>query len=83
LSYPQADGSAGQLLKTDGSGQLGFVSAGSSLGNSLSLTGGSGWTISVDGSNQLVFSYGGSAVAKIASNGAITSVDDVTAFGSI
>ena len=83
LSYPQADGTAGQLLKTDGSGQLSFVSAGSSLGNSLSLTGGSGWTISVDGSNQLVFSYGGSAVAKIASNGAITSVDDVTAFGSI
>jgi len=83
LSHPQADGTAGQLLKTDGSGQLSFVSAGSSLGNTLNLTGGSGWTISVDGSNQLVFSYGGSAVAKIASNGAITSVDDVTAFGSI
>ena len=70
-------------MKTDGSGQLSFVSAGSSFGSTLSLTGGSGWTISVDGNNNLVFSYGGSAVAKIASNGAITSVDDVTAYGSI
>ena len=83
LSYPQADGSAGQLLKTDGSGQLSFVSAGSSFGNTLSLTGGSGWTISVDGSNNLVFSYGGSAVAKVATSGAITSINDVTAYGSI
>ena len=83
LSYPQADGSVGQLLKTDGSGQLAFVSAGSSFGNTLSLTGGSGWTISVDGSNNLVFSYGGSAVAKVATTGAITSINDVTAYGSI
>ena len=83
LSYPQADGSAGQLLKTDGSGQLAFVSAGSSFGNTLSLTGGSGWTISVDGNNNLVFSYGGSAKAKVATTGAITSVNDVTAYGSI
>jgi hypothetical protein len=83
LSYPQADGSAGQLLKTDGSGQLAFVSAGSSFGNTLSLTGGSGWTISVDGSNNLVFSYGGSAKAKVATTGAITTVNDVTAYGSI
>jgi len=83
LSYPQADGSAGQLLKTDGSGQLAFVSAGSSFGNTLSLTGGSGWTISVDGNNNLVFSYGGSAKAKVATTGAITSINDVTAYGSI
>jgi len=83
LSYPQADGTADQLLKTDGSGQLAFVSAGSSFGNTLSLTGGSGWTISVDGSNNLVFSYGGSARARIHTSGAITSINDVTAYGSI
>lgn len=34
-------------------------------------------------SNNLVFSYGGTAVAKIASDGAITSVDNLTAFGTI
>ena len=34
-------------------------------------------------SNNLVFSYGGTAVAKIASDGAITSADNLTAFGTI
>lgn len=34
-------------------------------------------------SNDLVFSYGGTAVAKIASDGAITSANDVTAFGTV
>ena len=83
LSYPAADGTASQFIKTDGAGNLSFASASSSLGNSLSLSGGSGWTISVDGSNNLVFSYGGSTVAKIATNGAITSEDDITAFGTV
>ena len=34
-------------------------------------------------SNNLVFSYGGTAVAKIASDGAITSENDITAFGTV
>jgi len=83
LSYPAADGTANQFIRTDGAGNLTFASASSSLGNSLSLSGGSGWTISVDGSNNLVFSYGGSTVAKIATNGAFTSEDDITAFGTV
>lgn len=83
LSYPAADGTASQFIKTDGAGNLSFASASSSLGSSLSLTGGSGWTISVDGSNNLVFSYGGSTVAKVATNGAITSEGDITAFGTV
>ena len=83
LSYPAADGTASQVMVTDGAGNLSFASASSSLGNSLSLTGGAGWTIGVDGSNNLVFSYGGSTVAKIATNGAFTSEDDITAFGTV
>jgi microcystin-dependent protein len=31
LKYPQADGTAGQFLKTDGSGQLAFATVGSSI----------------------------------------------------
>lgn len=83
LSYPDADGTASQFIKTDGAGNLSFASASANLGNSLSLSGGSGWTISVDGSNNLVFTYGGSTVAKVATNGAITSEDDITAFGTV
>jgi hypothetical protein len=40
------------------------------------------WTISVSGTS-LIFSYNGTAVAKIESNGHITSVHDVTAYGTI
>ena len=61
-------------LKSIGSTNQGGVTLGD---------GASDWTITVDGSNNLVFSYGGTAVAKIASNGHITSVNDVSAFGSI
>ena len=35
LSHPQADGSAGQFLKTDGSGQLAFASVTGATGNEL------------------------------------------------
>jgi len=49
----------------------------------ISLTGGSGWRIHVDGNNELVFSYGTATVAKIGTNGAITSENDVTAFGTV
>ena len=79
LSYPQADGTNGQYLQTNGSGVLSFSTVPIS-GSTFTL---GNWTISVDGSNNLVFSYSGTAKAKIASTGAITSIDDVTGFGSI
>lgn len=77
LSYPSADGTANQVLKTDGSGTLAFADASSSLGSSLTL---GGWTILVDGSNNLDFVYGGQHVVSIGTNGAIKSNNDITAF---
>jgi len=56
--------------------------AGANVSGSSTVTVG-GWTFSVDGSNNLVFTYGGNTVAKIATNGAITSENDITAFGSV
>lgn len=41
------------------------------------------WKMTEDASNNLVISYSGTNVVKIASDGHITSVDDVTAFGTI
>ena len=103
LSYPQADGSNGQFLKTDGSGQLSFgtVSTPSlsslgisnhdnlsvdgsgnvALGSSSIAFGTSKWTIVLDG-NDLDFKYNGTTVFKLASNGAVTSADNITAYGS-
>lgn len=79
LSYPQGDGTANQVLTTDGSGNLSFANASSSLGGTLTL---GDWTISVI-SNELVFDYNGTDVAKIKTTGEIVSADDVTAFGTI
>ena len=103
LNYPQADGSNGQFLKTDGSGQLSFgtVSTPSlsslgisnhdnlsvdgsgnvALGSSSIAFGSSKWTIVLDG-NDLDFQYNGTTVFKLASNGAVTSADNITAYGS-
>ena len=103
LNYPQADGSNGQFLKTDGSGQLSFgtVSTPSlsslgisnhdnlsvdgsgnvALGSSSIAFGSSKWTIVLDG-NDLDFKYNGTTVFKLASNGAVTSADNITAYGS-
>ncbi len=103
LSYPQADGSNGQFLKTDGSGQLSFgtVSTPSlsslgisnhdnlsvdgsgnvALGSSSIAFGSSKWTIVLDG-NDLDFKYNGTTVFKLASSGAVTSADNITAYGS-
>ena len=79
LSYPQADGTNGQYLQTDGSGNLSFSTVPIS-GSTFNL---GDWTLSVV-NNELVFSYttGGTttAVAKIGTNGQITSANDVTAF---
>lgn len=41
------------------------------------------WEISLDGSNNLVFAYSGTDKFKIETTGAVTTVDDVTAFGTI
>tara|TARA_B100001057_G_scaffold127157_1_gene126118 strand:+ start:896 stop:1714 length:819 start_codon:yes stop_codon:yes gene_type:complete len=82
LSYPAADGTNGQYLQTDGSGTLSFSTVPIS-GSTFNL---GDWTLSVV-NNELVFSYttGGTttAVAKIGTNGAITSEGDITAFGSL
>tara|TARA_R100001510_G_scaffold3301_1_gene2618 strand:+ start:119 stop:907 length:789 start_codon:yes stop_codon:yes gene_type:complete len=82
LSYPTADGTNGQYLQTDGSGSLSFSTVPIS-GSTFTL---GDWTFSVV-SNELVFSYtsGGTTtkVAKIGTNGAITSANDVSAFGTV
>jgi hypothetical protein len=51
-------------------------------GNSI-LFGSSKWAIELDtGDNDLLFKYNGTTVFKLASNGAVTSADNITAFGS-
>ena len=78
LSYPQADGTIGQYLQTDGSGNLSFSTVPIS-GSTFTL---GSWTLSVV-SNELVFSYNGTGVAKIKTTGEIVSADDITAEGTI
>ena len=55
-----------------------FTAAGKVAGVSFSTA---SWTVEESG-GALLFKYGGTAVAKIASNGQITSVNDVTAYGT-
>lgn len=51
-------------------------------GNAIAF-GTSKWTIELDtGDNDLLFKYNGTTVFKLASNGAVTSADDITAFGT-
>jgi hypothetical protein len=78
LSYPQTDGTNGQYLQTDGSGNLTFSTVPIS-GSTFTL---GDWTISVI-SNELVFDYNGTDVAKIKTTGEIVSADDLTAFVTI
>ena len=78
LSYPHADGTNGQYLQTDGSGNLSFSTVPIS-GSTFTL---GSWTLSVV-SNELVFSYNGTGVAKIKTTGEIVSADDITAEGTI
>jgi len=40
------------------------------------------WTVKVD-TNELVFVYNGTEVFKLGTNGAVTSADNITAFGTI
>ena len=47
------------------------------------LFGSSKWAISLDtGDNELLFKYNGTTVFKLGSNGAVTSADNITAFGT-
>jgi hypothetical protein len=51
-------------------------------GNAI-LFGSSKWAISLDtGDNDLLFKYNGTTVFKLASNGAVTSANNITAFGT-
>ena len=51
-------------------------------GNAI-LFGSSAWSIELDtGDNDLLFKYNGTTVFKLASSGAVTSADDITAFGT-
>ncbi len=80
LSYPNADGTASQVLTTNGSGVLSFANASASLGSSLTL---GNWTIEVDGSNNLLFKYSGDTKIRMTSAGALDVEDDVTAYSGI
>ena len=66
LSYPTSDGSAGQVIKTDGSGNLSFVDATSNL----TITSGSGiTTVKPSTTNDaLVLDGNGTGVVSIASS---------------
>jgi len=46
------------------------------------LFGSSGWAISLDSDNELLFKYGGTTVFKLGTNGAVTSANNITAFGT-
>ena len=50
-------------------------------GNAI-LFGSSGWAISLDSDNELLFKYGGTTVFKLGTNGAVTSANNITAFGT-
>jgi hypothetical protein len=73
-------------LVNDTSPQLGGNLDGN--GFDISLTGSSyiqlgNWQLYMDGSGNLIFKYNSNTVAKMATNGAITSENDITAFGSV
>ena len=104
FTLPAGNGTNGQFLQTDGSGNLSYATVVSDLvGDSSPQLGGdldansndilmggqslkfgtSKWEIVLDsGDNDLLFKYNGTTVFKLASNGAVTSANDVTAFGS-
>lgn len=80
LSYPATDGTANQVLTTNGSGTLSFASASSSLGSSLTL---GNWTIEVDGSNNLLFKYNGDTKVQMTAAGTLNVEDDIVAYSGV
>jgi hypothetical protein len=56
-----------------------YSSAGQVKATTLSI---GNWVIKVD-TNELVFEYDSTEVFKVGTNGAVTSADNVTAFGTI
>jgi len=52
----------------------------SALGNVEALP--AGWTATLSGTD-MIFNYSGTAKFKVGSDGSVTAVDDVTAFGSV
>jgi hypothetical protein len=83
-----ADGTGGDAnvvlvptdLVNDASPQLGADL--DTNGNAI-LFGSSKWSIELDtGDNDLLFKYNGTTVFKLASSGAVTSADNITAFGT-
>ena len=95
LTWPNADGTVGQFLKTDGAGNLSFDTVNSSLvgdpaptlsadlntdGNAITF---GSWAISLDASNQLVFAYGGDTKFIMTSTGTFQAEDDIQAVAGI
>lgn len=70
-----------ELVVSDTSPQLGATL--DTNGHAIQF-GTSAWTIELDtGDNDLLFKYNGTAVYKLASNGAVTSANNMTAFGTV
>ena len=68
-------------LATNTSGII-FADGTDTNGNAI-LFGSSKWAISLDtGDNELLFKYNGTTVFKLGSNGAVTSANNITAFGT-
>jgi hypothetical protein len=80
LSYPSADGTASQVLTTNGSGVLSFANASASLGSSITI---GNWTIAQDGSGHLTFAYNGDTKVLVTAAGALHVEDDITAYSGI
>ena len=73
LKLPVADGSSGQVIKTDGSGQLSFTSnAGTTINNNADnrVITGSGTANTLEGENNLVFDGTNLGVGTVASGAA-------------
>jgi hypothetical protein len=59
-----------------------FVNSANTTGSAGSIANAGGWAITPSGTD-LIFSYNGTNVAKLTSAGAITAIDNVTAYGTI